>query len=96
MTQSPDGTWTAPRVLMPMSADNDVPKVVANKLIVLSTGEWILPFWRQKSWKVRPGDVTARLGGRYSPTVDWTALLSRVAIRHPRARVVCLGVTKSA
>jgi len=52
MTQEMNGKWTSPRVLYPMSADNDIPKVVANKLLVLSTGEWLLPFWRQKSWKV--------------------------------------------
>ena len=52
MTLDPTGQWTEPEVLYPMSADNNVPKVVANKLLVLSTGEWILPFWRQKSWKI--------------------------------------------
>ena len=46
------GAWTEPEVLYPMSADNNVPKVVANKLLVLSSGDWILPFWRQKSWKI--------------------------------------------
>ncbi|KAK3269707.1 hypothetical protein CYMTET_21875 [Cymbomonas tetramitiformis] len=35
----------------PTVMEEDI-EVIANKLLVLSTGEWILPFWRQKSWKV--------------------------------------------
>eukprot|EP00959_Pyramimonas_sp_CCMP1952_P325208 6806921-Pyramimonas_sp.AAC.2 len=48
----PDGTWGQPRVLYDMSSDAGIPKVVANKLSVLSSGEWVLPFWRQRSYQV--------------------------------------------
>eukprot|EP00240_Pyramimonas_obovata_P002460 CAMPEP_0118927538 /NCGR_PEP_ID=MMETSP1169-20130426/4979_1 /TAXON_ID=36882 /ORGANISM="Pyramimonas obovata, Strain CCMP722" /LENGTH=777 /DNA_ID=CAMNT_0006869307 /DNA_START=190 /DNA_END=2524 /DNA_ORIENTATION=+ len=52
MLRYPDGTWGEPRVLYDMSMDAGIPKVVANKLSVLSSGEWVLPFWRQRSYQV--------------------------------------------
>ena len=48
----PDGTWGPPRILYDMSKDAGIPKVVANKVVVLSSGEWVLPFWRQRSYQV--------------------------------------------
>jgi hypothetical protein len=27
-------------------------QVIANRMVELSTGEWILPFWRQRSYQV--------------------------------------------
>ena len=32
-----------------MREDGFIPKVLANNLIVLSTGEWVLPFWRESA-----------------------------------------------
>mmetsp|Transcript_15897 Transcript_15897/g.30471 ORF Transcript_15897/g.30471 Transcript_15897/m.30471 type:complete len:472 (+) Transcript_15897:292-1707(+) len=42
------GTWKSPRVIYPQTADRGLPKVLANKLVVLATGEWVLPFWSEK------------------------------------------------
>lgn len=37
------GKWSAPRTLLRQNIDG-VPKVIANKLVVLSTGEWCVRF----------------------------------------------------
>ena len=39
--------WARPRVVLSQDAESGVPKVLANKLIVRSSGEWVLPFWRE-------------------------------------------------
>jgi len=33
----------------PYHEDRFIPKMLANKLVVLSTGEWVLPFWRENA-----------------------------------------------
>eukprot|EP00899_Mesostigma_viride_P015341 jgi/Mesvir1/23808/Mv10621-RA.1 len=40
--------WKPPRVILPEDAGGRIPKVIANRMIVLGTGEWVLPFWREK------------------------------------------------
>jgi hypothetical protein len=48
MTQEAGGgAWSEPRTLLAqeMLPLSGVPKVVANKLVVLSSGAWLLPFW---------------------------------------------------
>ncbi|KAK3239698.1 hypothetical protein CYMTET_50393 [Cymbomonas tetramitiformis] len=47
MADPPYGPWSPARTLLQQETDN-IPKVIANKLLVLSTGEWILPFWRER------------------------------------------------
>ncbi|KAK3232987.1 hypothetical protein CYMTET_56683 [Cymbomonas tetramitiformis] len=41
--------WSSPTTLLSLvePSGNAVPKVLANPLAVLSTGEWLLPFWRE-------------------------------------------------
>mmetsp|Transcript_28587 Transcript_28587/g.68135 ORF Transcript_28587/g.68135 Transcript_28587/m.68135 type:complete len:362 (-) Transcript_28587:262-1347(-) len=41
-------SWSLPRVLHSQQSGDGLPKVVANKLVVLSSGEWVLPFWSEK------------------------------------------------
>eukprot|EP00192_Tetraselmis_astigmatica_P007962 CAMPEP_0117657606 /NCGR_PEP_ID=MMETSP0804-20121206/5421_1 /TAXON_ID=1074897 /ORGANISM="Tetraselmis astigmatica, Strain CCMP880" /LENGTH=674 /DNA_ID=CAMNT_0005464073 /DNA_START=533 /DNA_END=2557 /DNA_ORIENTATION=- len=41
-------SWSVPRVVLSQSDGDLLPKVVANKMIVLSSGEWVLPFWRER------------------------------------------------
>mmetsp|Transcript_9983 Transcript_9983/g.18842 ORF Transcript_9983/g.18842 Transcript_9983/m.18842 type:complete len:478 (+) Transcript_9983:213-1646(+) len=40
-------TWTPPQVVFSYESENEIPKVLANKLIVLTNGAWALPFWRE-------------------------------------------------
>eukprot|EP00193_Tetraselmis_chui_P008510 CAMPEP_0177752494 /NCGR_PEP_ID=MMETSP0491_2-20121128/950_1 /TAXON_ID=63592 /ORGANISM="Tetraselmis chuii, Strain PLY429" /LENGTH=625 /DNA_ID=CAMNT_0019267703 /DNA_START=61 /DNA_END=1937 /DNA_ORIENTATION=+ len=40
--------WSMPKTIISQDDDNGLPKVVANKMIVLTSGEWVLPFWREK------------------------------------------------
>ena len=42
------GVWGAPRVVWGLEEDGGIPKVTANKTKVLSNGDWILPFWRER------------------------------------------------
>mmetsp|Transcript_17451 Transcript_17451/g.29315 ORF Transcript_17451/g.29315 Transcript_17451/m.29315 type:complete len:403 (-) Transcript_17451:253-1461(-) len=39
--------WSEPRILLRQTSDG-IPKVIANKLVELSTAEWVLPFWRER------------------------------------------------
>uniref|UniRef100_A0A7S0SBL6 Sialidase domain-containing protein n=1 Tax=Mantoniella antarctica TaxID=81844 RepID=A0A7S0SBL6_9CHLO len=41
-------TWAPARTLLRQSRDGGIPKVIANKVAVLSSGEWLLPFWREQ------------------------------------------------
>eukprot|EP00854_Cymbomonas_tetramitiformis_P002415 gene2415-3145_t len=40
--------WSEPFTIYSAKDDEEPPKIIANKLVVLSTGEWVLPFWRQR------------------------------------------------
>lgn len=44
--------WSKPQVVYSQRQENTIPKLIANKLTTLSTGEWILPFWRQRATHV--------------------------------------------
>ena len=44
--------WSKPMVIYSQRQENTIPKLIANKLTTLGTGEWILPFWRQRSTHV--------------------------------------------
>jgi hypothetical protein len=44
--------WSKPQIVYSQRQENTIPKLIANKLTTLSTGEWILPFWRQRSTHV--------------------------------------------
>ena len=41
--------WAAPKTIYSIDEDRFIPKMLANKLVVLSTGEWVLPFWRENA-----------------------------------------------
>eukprot|EP00951_Prasinocladus_malaysianus_P030256 scaffold283928_cov49-Prasinocladus_malaysianus.AAC.1 len=41
--------WDQPKLLLSLEADGGIPKVTANKAIELSTGEFVLPFWRENA-----------------------------------------------
>ena len=43
-------SWSVPDIVLSQSEGIDIPKVIANRLIVSKrTKEWILPFWREQS-----------------------------------------------
>ena len=43
-----DFEWSQePQLIYSQNAGDGLPKVLANKMIVLSTGEWMLPFWSE-------------------------------------------------
>lgn len=39
--------WSKPRTLLSQDAYGGLPKVIANKVTVLSNGSWALPFWTE-------------------------------------------------
>jgi predicted neuraminidase len=41
-------TWSEATTLLSQDRDGGIPKVIANKVAVLSTGEWLMPFWREQ------------------------------------------------
>lgn len=43
------GAWSTPQLVLSQDADGGVPKVTANKPVVMSTGEWVLPYWRERA-----------------------------------------------
>ncbi|KAK3275980.1 hypothetical protein CYMTET_15922 [Cymbomonas tetramitiformis] len=43
------GEWSRPRVIYGQEEDGGIPKVTANKALQLSSGEWLLPFWRERA-----------------------------------------------
>ncbi|KAK3260415.1 hypothetical protein CYMTET_30625, partial [Cymbomonas tetramitiformis] len=49
LTKPAAGTvkWSPPRTILPQSTDG-VPKVIASQLVVLSSGDWVLPFWGEQ------------------------------------------------
>jgi len=48
-----DPKWSSPRLLLSMQSGGGIPKVICNRMIVLSSGEWLLPYWREQT----PGAV---------------------------------------
>ena len=73
--------WGRPRKLLGIEADGGIPKVTANKPIVLSTGEWVLPFWRERALLNKKSRACGQLRGKGSAGVlisedrgrTWTA-----------------------
>ena len=61
--------WSEPRTILSQSTDGGIPKVTANKPAVLSTGEWLLPFWRERSMLSTKGPECDRQRGRESAGV---------------------------
>eukprot|EP00238_Polyblepharides_amylifera_P000646 CAMPEP_0196570914 /NCGR_PEP_ID=MMETSP1081-20130531/1069_1 /TAXON_ID=36882 /ORGANISM="Pyramimonas amylifera, Strain CCMP720" /LENGTH=419 /DNA_ID=CAMNT_0041887605 /DNA_START=333 /DNA_END=1592 /DNA_ORIENTATION=- len=41
--------WTRPLVLLSQGEEGGIPKVTANKMVELWSGEWLLPFWRESA-----------------------------------------------
>eukprot|EP00873_Tetraselmis_striata_P007734 jgi/Tetstr1/427998/TSEL_018071.t1 len=41
--------WGQPQLILSQDADGGIPKVTANKAIELSTGEFVMPFWRERA-----------------------------------------------
>ena len=60
------GVWSAPRVLHRLESDGGIPKVTANRMIRLRTGEWLLPFWRERALLSRRGAACEKLSGEES------------------------------
>ena len=51
-TSSIDGgrTWRAARTILAQESEHgNIPKVVANHLVVTASGAWVLPFWRERA-----------------------------------------------
>lgn len=48
-------TWSEARTILSQDRDGGIPKVIANKLSVLSTGEWLMPFWREQQSALEEG-----------------------------------------
>ena len=46
---APKPIWSKPRLILSAKSFGGIPKVICNKLIVLRTGEWILPYWREQT-----------------------------------------------
>eukprot|EP00873_Tetraselmis_striata_P006987 jgi/Tetstr1/427251/TSEL_017438.t2 len=40
--------WSMPKTILSEDHGEGLPKVIANKMIELDSGEWMLPFWREK------------------------------------------------
>jgi hypothetical protein len=43
-----NNAWSPARTVLSQSSDGGIPKVISNSVTVLSTGEWLLPFWREQ------------------------------------------------
>ena len=43
-----NNAWSPARTVLSQSSDGGIPKVISNRVTVLSTGEWLLPFWREQ------------------------------------------------
>ena len=43
-----NNAWSPARTVLSQSGDGGIPKVISNRVTVLSTGEWLLPFWREQ------------------------------------------------
>ena len=42
--------WEQPHVVYSHASAYGIPKLIANRLVVTRRGDWVLPFWQQKSW----------------------------------------------
>ena len=58
------GTWTSPQLVYAYGDESGIPKVISNKVAVLSDGHWLLPFWRE------PGKTCPVVRNRLPPA-EW-------------------------
>jgi len=49
--------WSLPHLILSQQGD-DIPKVIANSLLVMSNGHWALPFWREQPHKSDHGPAS--------------------------------------
>ena len=54
---TPAWQWGRPKTLLKQSTDG-IPKVIANKPIALSNGDWVMPFWREQPNEANNGTCT--------------------------------------
>jgi len=55
-----NNAWSPARTVLSQSGDGGIPKVISNRVTVLSTGEWLLPFWREQARAAVPDDDCLR------------------------------------
>ena len=46
-------TWSSGQVVLSYGSEDGMPKVIANTLVELEDGSWVLPFWREPGRRVR-------------------------------------------
>ena len=56
---TPAWQWGRPKTLLKQSTDG-IPKVIANKPIALSNGDWVMPFWREQPNEANNGTCTQK------------------------------------
>lgn len=54
---------------MRQAADGGIPKVTANKIVELSSGVWLLPFWREKALVAASPECVDEVRGKQSAGV---------------------------
>lgn len=63
------GQWGAPTVIYSQAEDGGIPKVTANKIVELSSGVWLLPFWREKALVAASPECATEVRGKQSAGV---------------------------
>jgi hypothetical protein len=58
------GAWSPPRLVLSQDTDGGVPKVTANKPVVLSNSHWVLPYWRERAMLSQEGEACKALRGK--------------------------------
>jgi len=61
--------WSEPMMLYAQEEDEGIPKVTANKPTELSTGEWLLPFWRERALVGKSSECQREMKGQMSAGV---------------------------
>jgi hypothetical protein len=62
-------SWSPPQMVLSYETEGGIPKVLANKLTVLSSGSWVLPFWRE------PGKTCPQREAIKDPVTDKTHMV---------------------
>ena len=75
--------WSQPRTIFSQEAEGGTPKVLANKMIVLSTGEWVLPFWRE----YHPVEASRGCGSREGNSAGYVHTSTRLSCSLPISSV---------
>mmetsp|Transcript_55647 Transcript_55647/g.176671 ORF Transcript_55647/g.176671 Transcript_55647/m.176671 type:complete len:379 (+) Transcript_55647:412-1548(+) len=55
-----DNVWTRARTIFSLEEGGSIPKVISNKVAVLSSGEWLLPMWREQATSSLPANSCPR------------------------------------